>query len=105
MYLNGSNLHQLEKSFSGPQNSLRNLCNEERDKVCKEVGNLEKELKDTKECWLRKVKKIFQYITSNFKTPYPTFKYKLELMKKDDPDYVTLKNSLDIDSKLSLIHI
>ena len=96
MYLNDTNLSQLIKEFSGPQNFLRKLCNEQREKCCKEIKNLEKNFEETKENIIKNVKNIFQYSTSNFKTPSPNFKYKLELMKNEDPDCMILKSSLDV---------
>ena len=48
MYLSGSNLHQFIERFSEPQNLLRNFCNEEKDKTCKEIEKAVKTLKITR---------------------------------------------------------
>jgi len=99
MYLNKTNLEHLIENFSGPKNILRSLCNEEKENTCKEIKKADKELKKTKQNLIKEAKKIFHYNTSNLKSPTSDFKYKLELMNNDDPDYNVLKRSFGIDSK------
>ena len=99
MFSNDQKLTEFIERFSGNKDVLRKLCNEEKDKINKEIENEVKEFNETKEYLLKEANELFEYNTSNFKQSSEGFKYKLELLKKDDPDYKILKESLGLDPK------
>ena len=98
MFSNHKKLDEFIETLSENQNVLRNLCNEEKTKINREFENSVKEFDETKEYLIKEANELFEYKTSKFKKSFSEFKYKLQLLKNDDPDYNILKESLDLDS-------
>ena len=99
MFSNDKKLTDFIETFSENQEVLSKLCNEEKAKISNEIENVVKEFDETKKYLIKEANELFAYSTSNFKQSSEGFKNKLELLKKDEPDYSLLKESLDLDSK------
>ena len=66
----------------------------------KEIKMNEEMEKYKKEALVEKAKEFIQYDTANFKTSSSEgFKYKLELLNKDDSDYKLLESSFDTNHR------
>ena len=102
MFSTNKMLDEFIERFSGNGDLLRNLCNEEKDKISKEIENAVKEFNETKEYMIKEANELFEYNTSNFKQSSKGFKNTVELLKKDEPDYNILKQSLHLDSNTAL---
>ena len=96
MFSNNKKLYELIKRYGY---SSRNLSNEEKDKISKEIENAAKDFDEIKKDLIKEASELFEYNTSNFKQSSEGLKYQLELLKKNEPDYNLLKESLDLDSK------
>ena len=87
MFSNNEKLTEFIQTFSENEDILSELCNEEKNKISKEIENISGQFDMTKKYLLNEAKELFAYNTSNFKQPSEELKYKLELLENDDPDY------------------
>ena len=102
MFSNDKKLTEFIENFSESKDLLRNLCNGEKDKISKEIENALNGFNETKEYLIKEANELFEYNTSNFKQYSEGFKHKLEMLKKDEPDYNILTESLHLEDESSL---
>ena len=67
MYSNDKKLDEFMETFSENKELLRKICNEEKDKITKEIENVSKHFDETKEYLTKEANELFEYNTSNFK--------------------------------------
>ena len=65
MFSNNKKIDDFIERFCGNRDLLRNLCNEEIDKLNKEFESVVKEFNETKENLIKEAKGLFEYNTSN----------------------------------------
>ena len=99
MYSNEKHLDQLITQFPGPQNFLRQLCEEEKRKTKDEIINIVDRYKARKNDLVQRAVKLLEYDTLAFKKHLPNSKHELQLLKNNDPDYDLLKRSLGLNSE------
>ena len=99
MYSNEDHLNEFITQFSGPQNFLRQLCEEEKQRTKIKIKNMEEKFKARRENLVKRAVKLFEHDTSAFKKPLPDSKHELQLLKNDDPDYDLLKGALGLSTE------
>ena len=97
MYSSEEKLDEFIKKYSGPQDILLNLCKNEKDRTTEEIELINKEFEKTKEYFVKEANELFEHKTFNFERSISNFKYKVEPLGIDDPDYKVLKNSVGLD--------
>ena len=100
MYSNKEYLDQTIAQFPGPQNYLRRLCEEEKQKTKIEIENMVERFEAEQEGLVKRAAKLFECDTSAFKQNLAKdSKHELQLMENDDPDYELLKGSLGLSAE------
>ena len=85
-------VEEFSKSHPDCRDFLQDVVKEAEEEINKEKNDYEKGVV------FEKAKELCEYDVSNFKEPVlPGFKYKLELLKNNDPDYKLLENSIKFD--------
>ena len=97
MYSSEEKLDEFIKKYSGPQDILLNLCKNEKDRTTEEIELINKEFEKTKEYLVKEANELFKHKTFNFESSISNFKYKVEPLGIDEPDYKVLKNSVGLD--------
>ena len=99
MYLSEKHLNQFITQFSGPQNFLRQLCKEEKQRTKIEIEDMVDWHEERKEHLVEWAVKLFKYDTSALKKFLSDSKHELQLLKNDDPDYNLLKEALGLTTE------
>ena len=100
MYSKKEYLDQKITKFTGPQDYLRRLCEEEKQQKKIEIENLVEQFETEKEGLVKQAVKLFDCGTSAFKEHLAKDpKHELQLMQNDDPDYDLLKRSLGLNAE------
>ena len=90
-----SELNKFIEKFSGCQSTLRNLCNEEKERISREIEHETNQFEKEKENLVSEAKEIF-HNTLKFKgSNLPESKYKLVLLTTTDVDFIFLKEAID----------
>ena len=85
-------VEKFSKSQSGCKSFLQNIVRKAEEKINEEKTDYEKGTA------FEKGKALCEYDVANFKkSVLPGFKYKLELLKTNDPDYEILENSIKVN--------
>ena len=103
MFLNEGKTADFLRNHPKFETLLTDLYNDEVAKTCLDLNKLKRSCDLDKKHIIDYLNQKVSYNTSEFKNPSEKgFKYKLELLGNDDPNYNFLKDSLSLDKKVDL---